>query len=272
MSLIQRILNRTITSLSANELNGITGIRPFCFYGCPLTNVELSESVKYIEGGAFNSCKSLAKIIFGKNVEYVGYMCFADCELLTTIDTENMNPYCMFYDICGIDNTAWYINQPEGSMITMAKSRILFSNKITTPSNGFKIPDTVINLASYSCCKYGDTVDSNFTSVVIPDTIEMVQRSIFSGQTALTQITVGSNVNRFTGTLTPGTNIKNLIFRQPAGMVIELPEAGEEGYGLGYNKDSYSINIYTDNEYIKNYDWAADNVTATFYPLSEAPA
>ena len=41
---------------------------------------------------------------------------------------------------------------------------------------------------------------------------------------------------------------------------------------MAYNKDSRALTIYTDNEYIKNYNWAADNATVTIYPLSQAPA
>ena len=276
MSLLSDLFSKKITTITKEHLNGVENIKPYCFSHLPLlTEVTLPDSVKNIGTMAFASCESLSKVTFGKNVSYIGITAFGNCTSLEYINAEDINPYCLannstLYSL--FETTKWNNDHSEGSMITIAKGKILVDNKITTPSSGFEIPNTVVNLMPYSCRKYGDTVDSNFTSVVIPDTIEMVQCSIFSGQTALTQITVGSNVNRFTGTLTPGTNIKNLIFRQPAGMVIELPEAGKDCYGLGYNKDSYSINIYTDNEYIKNYDWAADNVTATFYPLSEAPA
>lgn len=276
MSLMSDLFSKKITTIEKEHLNGAENIRPYCFYKSPLlTNVELSDSIKNIGHFAFDGCESLKKITFGKNVSYIGIYPFTNCTSLEYVDSDNINPYCLISNsILGDSifyNTKWLNNQPEGSMITMAKGKMLIDNKITTPSNGFEIPSTVINLATHSCRRYGDTVDSNFTSVVIPDTVEMVQHKVFYSHTSLTQITVGSNVNKFTGTLTPGTSIKNLIFRQPAGMNIELPEAGKDYSGLGYDKDAYSVNIYTDNECIRNYDWAADNVTATFYPLSEAP-
>lgn len=58
----------------------------------------------------------------------------------------------------------------------------------------------------------------------------------------------------------------DLIFMQPKDMVINLPTAGDST-GIAYNKNARTKNIYTDNLAIKNYNWSADNVTATFYHL-----
>ena len=41
--------------------------------------------------------------------------------------------------------------------------------------------------------------------------------------------------------------------------------------GLAYDKDSRSFTLYTDNEMLKAYNGAGDNVTVTIKPLSEAP-
>lgn len=37
--------------------------------------------------------------------------------------------------------------------------------------------------------------------------------------------------------------------------------------GFAYYKTAYTVNIYTDNEDIKNYNWSGDNITPTFYHL-----
>ena len=59
--------------------------------------------------------------------------------------------------------------------------------------------------------------------------------------------------------------LAELRFNQPAGMYVELPTAGANG--MFKVKTARSMTIYTDNEYIKNYDYSADNITATIYHL-----
>jgi len=169
------------------------------------------------------------------------------------------------------DGTPFVNNITAGSMLYMSNGRILVSHKISKPSTNLSIPDTVVNIASRALYKYSE--DTNFKKCVIPDTVEILGDNIFDEQSTLTSITVGASVRRIGVDLTPSNSVTTLIFRQPAGMYVELPPAGDgEFIGLAYNKNSRNVSIYTDNECIKNYDWATDNVTATFYPLSSAPA
>jgi hypothetical protein len=53
-----------------------------------------------------------------------------------------------------------------------------------------------------------------------------------------------------------------LKFYTPSGVRVNLPS------GFANSKTAYSVTIYTDNEDIRNYDWAGDNITATFYHLN----
>ncbi len=67
-------------------------------------------------------------------------------------------------------------------------------------------------------------------------------------------------------------DLKTIYFEQPQGMEVSLPlpivdSSGMLSTGMCYCKDAKEMTIYTDNETIKNYDWAADNVTATIYRL-----
>lgn len=251
MSLISDYLSKRMTTITKEQLNGAKGFRSYAFnYYTNLKSIEIPYSVK----------------IFGVGV-------FVNCTSLETINTDSMDPYAII-PTTGIfnlnDTLKWWLDRPVGQFVTIANGQILVGNKISTPSSGFVIPSTVKNIAFSGCGKYSDTTDSNFTSVVIPDTVEMLQNRIFDGQTTLTKITVGAGVRKMTGRIVPGASVKNMIFRQPAGMTVELPTPGE-ATGIAYNKDAYSMNIYTDNEDIRNYGWATDNVTATFYPLSSAP-
>lgn len=270
MSLLQDLFSKNLVSLTKEQLKGATNIIEYAFYKQNLlTSVEIPDSVVNIGCYAFSGCSSLKKIVFGKNTSNIEMSCFDDCALLEDVDTAKMNnPYCYISGSSCLTETPWYNNQPEGSMVTIANGQILIGNKISTPSAGFEIPATVKTLAGKSCALYGSTVDANFTHAIVPDTIEMTQGIVFYGHKNLTQITIGSNVHTMTSEFhdpANTTSLTSVIFRQPAGMVVNLPESG-----LFDTKSSCSLNIYTDNEYIRNYDWAGDNITATFYPLSEA--
>lgn len=241
--------SKTMTKITAREIYGVKRLRDSAFIS-PNRNLEEIELPETL-------------IEIGKNV-------FRGFSSSSIINTDNLNPYCMI-GLCngnsGLRGTE--MNTFANEMVLIAKDRILLTNSFSTEEN-FIIPDTVLNISS-AACEATNSRSAFLTSCIIPDTVEIIQDDIFQGQTKLTSITVGSSVRYIGNKLIPETTTTTiLIFRQPAGMYIELPAAGEST-GLAYYKESRSISIYTDNEYIKNYDWATDNVTATFYSLSEAP-
>lgn len=242
---IADVINKKVTKIEASDLLGCEKLSAESFYGCAkLESLEIPYSITIIDYEVFGKCTSLYEI-----------------------DSSKMNPYCIVEK--NFRDTLWYTNQSENTLITMSNKKILIGNKISKPSTNLSIPSSVINLASYCLQEYGSG-DSGFTSVVIPDTVEILGAYIFYSHDYLASITIGAGVRRIGNDLTPGTQTTTLIFRQPKEMVIDLPVAGD-GTGIAYNKNSRAISIYTDNECIKNYDWATDNVTATFYPLADAP-
>lgn len=268
LSLLSDVFSRKIIT---TQFKGITKIRGEAFYNCTLLKeIDLPNSIETIGDYAFYGCTSLKEIKFPNSIVSISNNAFQNCTSLRTIYTEDMNPYIKIDQYAFIDikdNLDIVASQPDNSMICIAQNRVLFHNKIVDPAAEFVIPETVINLTGGSCCKYGSI---SLTSVVIPDTVEMVGDDVFYDHSSLAKITVGSSVRYMSTDLCPGKQTTTLVFRQPAGMYVELPKAGD-GSGLAYDKSSHSITIYTDNECIKNYDWSADNVTATFYPLSQAP-
>lgn len=245
--MLTKTLTKTITDVTKEDLEGCEKIKTCSFYLCKnLKSVQIPRSVKEIGDSAFYACADL-----------------------TNVDTSEMDPYCRLRNTADILYAPFYnsgitTGLAENSVLLMANEKIMVCNTFTTPSKSLIIPDTVINLGSKACAGS----DDNFKSFVVPDNIEIICDRVFTS-TVLEKITIGKNV-KFIGTESIPSKVTTLIFRQPSGMDVELPEAGD-GAGIAYDKDSRSISIYTDNECIKNYDWATDNVTATFYPLSEAP-
>lgn len=140
---------------------------------------------------------------------------------------------------------------------------LLGNNIDYTRLYSYVIPDTVktIGASAFGYCRP--------SYIVIPDSVETIEEiAFFSNRTAST-ITIGASVSKIGNKAfsldARSTALKTVTFRQPVGMTITLPTAGANG--MFYCKKAYSVTIYTDNETIKNYDWASDNVTATFKHL-----
>lgn len=268
MSKLTSLINKTITSLTAAELMGIKTIQEnICSHITSLKKIQIPPSVEVIGSGAFQNCS-----ISGMEIEFI-----APCSLIeikenafinfgntnmTIKGLDNISPYCILRRGT-IESMYWISNKRySGSIFYISNGQTMIdSNGLT---GNFTIPD-VIQLGPYSCS--GD--DTTTTSLVIPDTVEIIGYSVFASRTGITNITIGSSVRYIDSLLYPQSNSATLIFRQPAGMHVELPTPG--AHGLAYNKTSRAITVYTDNECIRNYDWATDNATVTFYPLADAP-
>lgn len=272
MTKMPYVINRTVTSLTATELMGATSIGRGIFGTMDsLIEIQIPSTVTHIGAVAFFECKNLKKVDFqnGHSLTSIDGMSFMNCNNLVSITgLDTLNPYCVIGGN-SLEDTPYVTNQktsgaPDFGYAALGKI-LLFNNDLT---GNFTIPSTVVNLGPASCGY--TTEDTTTTRLIIPDTVEIVNDYAFSNRTALATITIGSAV-RYIGVevFTYCGEGGVLIFRQPAGMYIEVPT---EGNGMAYNKNSREMTIYTDNECIRNYDWAKDNVTATIYPLSDAPA
>lgn len=261
-------------NLEKMDLEGVSLIQNFRFYeNSKLKNVHLGDQILKIENSAFMNCP-IENFYFGKNkIEVFSYLNFNEGTIsnvynLNELHEENRSGIGPFY------NTTWYKSLADDQWILAGNDKILFGNTITTPSTGFIIPTTVINLAQESLAvPSGKTADTNFTIFTIPDHIKYIQHRVFGDVLAKQKIKtlgISSSVEEINGNICCGTTTTTLVFKHPAGKYIKLPTPGSNS-GMAYNKDSRALTVYTDNEYIKNYDWATDNATVTFYPLANAP-
>lgn len=259
---ISDIIGAKTTAVTKADMQGVKKIRKYAFPSqTSLREIYIPSSVLSIGDYAFDNCTNIETITFADDISpymYIGSGGFIESD--HTVYFESMQLF---------SGTKWAANQPSDSLICIAQGRILLANTISDTSSAFTIPETVVTLASRSCGAMGGS--STLTEFVIPDTVEMIQDFILSSHTNINKITIGSSVRYIGAGLANYSSSYTLIFRQPAGMYVELPPEGGDGKGIAYNKSSRSCSIYTDNEYIMNYDWATDNVTPTFYPLSEAP-
>jgi hypothetical protein len=141
----------------------------------------------------------------------------------------------------------------------------IFTKIVRRSITEIEIPKTINKIGDYvfnSC--------AGLTTVIIPDNIKTIGNYVFIGCSNLKSIEIPSSVETFGTTIfansTGALSLKTITFKQPSGMSLTLPPAGS-GSGLFYCKTASTLTVYTDNEIVKNYDWATDNVTPTLYHL-----
>ena len=281
MSTIAEIISKQVTDVTIEDMANISRVAGGIFLECyklktisfpntlksigyysfskcnNLQNFTLPDGLEAIENYAFDGCTSLTSIKFPTTIMRINRHSFNKCENISSIDTSGMNWQCLCFE--NFQETKWFKDKLSG-LVTIADGQILVGTK---SSSWGTFPSTIKSLT------YGAFNIAGLTEVKVPDTVQWIIGNAFSGSDTV-KVDIGAGVSKMMYYTMGNANIVTWIFRQPADMVLDLPKAGE-GTGLGYDKDSRSITIYTDNESLKAYDWATDNITATIKPLSEAP-
>ena len=81
---LPQVIDRTITNITAEDLEGITSVGQYAFAQCnQLTNVVIPEGVTSIEQYAFYYCSSLESISIPNGVTTIGDYAFYYCSSLT---------------------------------------------------------------------------------------------------------------------------------------------------------------------------------------------
>lgn len=200
-----------------------------------LTPEDLSK-VKYIGDYAFKKCQKMQSIDIPLNVLSIGYYAFSQCNLLTVVNIPS--------SVKSIGNSA-FTNCPSLETVNIAYGTETISER------------------AFSLC-------SKLTTVNLPNSLKTIGESCFTNTQALKSITIPSsveNIGALAFSFSGGAmKIADAYFNQPSGMMVNLPTAGSDS-GMFYVKTARNMNVYTDNETIKNYDYASDNITPTFYHL-----
>jgi hypothetical protein len=85
-SLAKSIVDKSVTTITAEDLAGLTSIGIYAFYYCgSLTSVILPDSVTSISSGVFSYCSSLVSITIPSSVTSIGSSAFSSCISLTSI-------------------------------------------------------------------------------------------------------------------------------------------------------------------------------------------
>ena len=157
-------------------------------------------TVKYIGDYAFMGCNEITSLSIGNTVRYIGYQAFQNCTKLASFNIPNSVDIVrsnVFY------NTAWYNNLPDGLVY---KDNVLFGRKgaieghldipegtrvIATRAfaQGFDIKSIKIPESVESICQ-GAFVQAGFFSVMIPNSVKLIEKEAFKGCMYLKTIVV----------------------------------------------------------------------------------
>lgn len=103
---------------------------------------------------------------------------------------------------------------------------------------------------------------TDLTLVNLPNTLDILPASCFNGCTALPSITIPASVTMIAANCFYNTTaLTSMRFEHSSTDAITLET------GMLSAKTAREMTIYTDNETIKNYDYATDNITATILHL-----
>lgn len=138
-------------------------------------------------------------------------------------------------------------------------------NLAASSNSDLIIPSSVKYVSNY-CLKSGY---GNLNSFTIPNSVQEISANSFTN-IAVNYLTIGSGITHFPNNSFGGIKDYNaeddkirIRFMHPAGASVTF------GTSVFYYKEARQADIYTDNDDIKAYDFAGDNMTVTFHPLSE---
>ena len=193
----------------------ITAVGNQAFYGCEsLKSVKMGNAVKTVGEQAFYNCESLESVDLGNAVQALGSKAFYNCASLKTVDLPATVTSIseVFYGCTGLEsivipNGVTTIEQADFKYCSNLKS-VTIGNGVTTIGNkafgsdievgfhGFTKLETLIignNVTTIGGYAFYDC--KGLTSIVIPNSVESIGVSAFSGCSAVRTLTIGSKVS-----------------------------------------------------------------------------
>ena len=89
-SLAAQLVDKSVTSVSEEDLNGITKIGNYAFYNCSgLTSITIPSTVTVIGNDAFRTCTKLTSVTIPNGVTSIREYAFYGCSKLTSVTIPN---------------------------------------------------------------------------------------------------------------------------------------------------------------------------------------
>ena len=256
---LTQVLNKTVTTLTAEDLEGVTQIPKYAFDNCKsLVSVVLPDTITSIGDHAFYFCDNLQNINIPINVTSIGTAAFYFCTKLEgDLDLSNNTnleiiegasfEYCPFVNIflpasiLEIGNLAFAYNDDLTTLnfagtlqqfIAIDKdARWNYSNSCRFIINqeeliNLTIPENITELtyACFSGC-------SSLLSVIIPNTVNNISTLVFDNCQNLTTMRIEAT--------TPPT-LGNISAISTATTQIQVPMASVDAYKTATNWSNFA--------------------------------
>lgn len=187
-SKLLQVVERTVTEITAEDLQGLTGIGAYAFHSCVnLMSATIPSGVKSIDSYAFYDCSSLTRVMIPDGVTYIGINAFYNCRALESVLIPS--------SVANIGNTAFCQTGLLSIEIPDSVTRLggtVFSSctklKSAIIGNGVKELGTALFQSSTS-----------LKSVIIGQAVTTIKGSAFNNCSALVDIRIPANVTNIEG-------------------------------------------------------------------------
>jgi hypothetical protein len=86
VSKLPQVVDRSITEITAEDLQGVKKIGGWAFYSCgSLVSAEIPEGVTYIDLYSFHGCSALSTVIFPNSLNNISTSAFQNCTSLSSL-------------------------------------------------------------------------------------------------------------------------------------------------------------------------------------------
>lgn len=210
---------------SAKLSGGLKVLGSYAFTFTGITEISIPDGVEIINYAAFEKCKALKSVKFPKNLKAVDASAFRDCESLgeavlpDTVEKigdlafnscKNLNKVKIPEVVPDFGMSVFILTPVVEDVDVLYMGKNLVEVKDTV-SGTFKIKEDTKVIAG------GALGGTKITDVVIPDSVEYMNHSAFSGCRELKNVTIGKGIKE----------IKNYTFERSDIESVKIPDSVE---------------------------------------------